>query len=285
MMENKFLISEFAKNSRFHSDFSKNIKSLDQWNNLAERYYLYKKGFYFKDQNKETIPKIIHQIWIGPKKFPSKYYKWVSTWKKHNPSWIYKFWTESNIRELKLKNQKKIDASSNIGYKTDLIRYEILKKFGGLYIDTDFECIRPIPDDFLKFSFVSCTVFSNKPQIANGMMMSKVNSKLINKVIENIKFDGGTDDPVKIIDFSGASNLTRQYLLLEKKEQDKCLILPSNYFYPYPNFLINNTKNKDIHKFITEETIGLHHWEMSWIKVNLIRRIIRKINLIFKKLF
>ena len=31
--------------------------------------------------------------------------------------------------------------------------------------------------------------------------MSKVNSKLINKIIENIKFDGGTDDPVKIIDF------------------------------------------------------------------------------------
>ena len=40
-------------------------------------------------------------------------------------------------------------------------------------------------------------------------------------------------------------------------------ILPSNYFYPYPNFLINNSNNKDISKFITEETIGLHHWEMS----------------------
>ena len=284
-MKNQFFFSEFAKNSRFDWDFSKNINNLEQWNELAERYYLYKKGFYFKDQNKEIIPKIIHQIWIGPKKFPSKYSKWASTWKKLNPTWIYKFWTESNILELNFKNQKKIDSSNNIGYKTDLIRYEILKKFGGLYIDTDFECIRPIPDDFLKFNFVSCVVFSNKPQIANGMMMSKVNSKIINEMINNIKFDKKTDDPRKIIDSSGAHNLTKKYLLLEKKEKEKCLILPSNYFYPYPNFLINNSKNKDIYKFITKETIGLHHWEMSWIKGSLISRIIRKLNFIFKELF
>ena len=284
-MDDQFFFSEFAKNSRFDNDFSKNIIKLEQWQDLAKKYYLFKKGFYFKDQNKEKIPKIIHQIWIGPKKFPSKYSRWASTWKKLNPTWIYKFWTESNLLELKLKNQKKIDSSKNIGYKTDLIRYEILKKFGGLYIDTDFECIRPIPDDFLKFDFVSCVVFSNRPQIANGMMMSKVNSELINKIINNIKFDGRTKDPLKIIDYSGASHLTRQYLLLEKKEQEKCLILPSNYFYPFPNFLINNFKNNDIYEFITKETIGLHHWEMSWIKGNLIKRIIRKIIFVFKELF
>ena len=106
MMENKFLISEFAKGSRFHWDFSKNINKLDQWNELAEKYYFYKKGLNLKERNKQIIPKIIHQIWIGPKKFPSKYSKWASTWKELNPSWKYKFWTESNIRELKLKNQK-----------------------------------------------------------------------------------------------------------------------------------------------------------------------------------
>ena len=129
-MDDKFFFSEFAKNSRFDNDFSKNIIKLEQWQDLAKKYYLYKKGFYFKDQNKEKIPKIIHQIWIGPKKFPSKYSRWASTWKKLNPTWIYKFWTESNLLELKLKNQKKIDSSKNIGYKTDLIRYEILKNLG-----------------------------------------------------------------------------------------------------------------------------------------------------------
>lgn len=284
-MDTEFFTSEFSKNSRFDNDFYQNITQLDEWHALANKYSLYKKGIFLNDQNEEKIPKIIHQIWIGPKKFPSKYSKWASTWKKLNPTWIYKFWTESNLVELKFKNQRKIDSSKNIGYKTDLIRYEILEKFGGIYIDTDFECIRPIPDDFLKYNFVSCLVFSNQPQIANGMMMSKVNSKLINEIINNIKFDGKTEDPMKIINSSGASNLTRQYLLLDNKEKEKCLILPSNYFYPYPNFLINNSKNINIYNLITKETIGLHHWEMSWIKENLIKRIIRKIIFIFKKLF
>ena len=48
-------------------------------------------------------------------------------------------------------------------------------------------------------------------------------------------------------------------------------------------FLKSRSVTRD--NLITKETIGLHHWEMSWIKENLIKRIIRKIIFIFKKLF
>ena len=93
-MDTEFFTSEFSKNSRFDNDFYQNITQLDEWHALANKYSLYKKGIFLNDQNEEKIPKIIHQIWIGPKKLPSKYSKWASTWKKLNPTWIYKFWTE-----------------------------------------------------------------------------------------------------------------------------------------------------------------------------------------------
>ncbi|QKF94412.1 putative mannosyltransferase OCH1 [Fadolivirus algeromassiliense] len=53
-----------------------------------------------------NIPKIIHQIWIGPNKPPIM---WINTWKvdyiNKYPDWQYKLWTEKEINELKLINK------------------------------------------------------------------------------------------------------------------------------------------------------------------------------------
>ena len=69
---------------------------------------------------------------------------------------------------------------------------------------------------------------------------------------------------------------------MNKNEKEKCLILPSNYFYPYPNFLIN--KFNDKYKLISHEPVGLHHWEMSWIKGNIFKRIYNKLISYLKRL-
>lgn len=274
-MNNKFFLSAFAKKSRFHWDFFKDIDKLNQWEELSENFSYFTKDPKSKRNKKNKIPKIIHQIWIGPKDFPNKYSVWANSWKKFNPSWDYMFWTEVEINKLVLKNQKLYDMSENIGYKSDIARYEILERYGGIYVDTDFECIRPIPEDFLNFDFVSCTVFSNKPEINNAIMMSKVSSRIIKKIISNIKIEKDFKDPIKTIKSSGAIKLTEQYFSLKKEEKKECLILPSNYFYPYPNFLIN--KFNDVYKFVTSETIGIHHWEMSWMKGSRLKRGVKKL--------
>ena len=274
-MKNNFFLSEFAKKSRFHWDFVKNIKHLEKWVELSENFSSFQQQSLSLKKNEDQIPKIIHQIWIGPKKIPNKYLLWGKSWKKLNPDWDYKFWTDSEIEKIVLINKKYYDKSKSIGYKSDIARYEILKQFGGIYVDTDFECIRPIPEDFINFDFVSCTVFSNEPEVNNAIMMSKINSKVINKIINNIKFENKYINPIKTINASGATILTDQYFSLNSKEKEKCLILPSNYFYPYPNFLINRFKN--VNQFITNETVGIHHWEMSWMKRNLLKRILKKL--------
>jgi mannosyltransferase OCH1-like enzyme len=39
--------------------------------------------------------------------------------------------------------QAAFDRASNFGEKSDIWRYEILFRLGGVYVDTDFECVRP----------------------------------------------------------------------------------------------------------------------------------------------
>src|SRR4029077_5448971 len=48
------------------------------------------------------IPKIIHQIWVGPKMPPSFFATFQEKWKMLHPGWEYHLWTDSEIDELNL---------------------------------------------------------------------------------------------------------------------------------------------------------------------------------------
>ena len=43
-----------------------------------------------------TIPKIIHQLWIGPKPRP---YKFMKTWEDKHPDYEYILWNEEEIKK------------------------------------------------------------------------------------------------------------------------------------------------------------------------------------------
>ena len=87
------------------------------------------------------IPKIIHQIWIGPKKRPDI---WMDTFKidyiKKNPDYKYILWNEENIDPLFedfpiYKQVYNLERSYN--GKSDILRYLILYVHGGIYVDAD----------------------------------------------------------------------------------------------------------------------------------------------------
>lgn len=95
-----------------------------------------------------NIPKIIHQLWIGPKPMPSKF---MDTWRDKHPDYDYIRWTESEIerRGIKFECQYQIDRMSEINGKADIIRWEILYHYGGIFLDADSICIEPFDDSFL----------------------------------------------------------------------------------------------------------------------------------------
>lgn len=281
-VKDSFFESSFAKNSRFHWDFIKEFKDYEKWELLAEQYKSHKKVNFEKRNNKSKIPKKIHQIWIGPKALPKKYIKWMRSWEKFNSDWEYILWTDKEIKNINFMNQENYDISKNIGFKSDLARYEILNNYGGLYVDTDLECIKTIPESLLYYDFVSCIVFRNSPVINNAIILSKPQSKLIQKLRANIKLQINNNSALETLNCSGPFYLTKQYFSLEKKDLKNNLILPSNYFYPFPNFLLN--QNIEVNKFITKETIGIHYWEVSWMKGSIAKRIVIKFFKIFRKL-
>lgn len=88
------------------------------------------------------IPKIIHHIWIGDELPSAEAVENINTWKQHHPDWIFRLWTTDNLP--KIENQRLYDSNSNTGHRTDILRYEILYQFGGVYADADMICHRNI---------------------------------------------------------------------------------------------------------------------------------------------
>ncbi len=104
-------------------------------------------------QKRHTIPKVIHQIWIGSKPIPAEYRRFMSGWRQHYPDWDLRLWTDSEVKALNFDTKDLVDASHCFGQKTDLIRAEILYQQGGLYIDTDYESLRPLDDIHESYDF------------------------------------------------------------------------------------------------------------------------------------
>lgn len=94
-----------------------------------------------------NITKIIHQSW-KTKDIPHSIYKkeWIDSWKQKNPDWEYKFWTDEDNRNL-VKNHypqylELYDSYERPIAKADISRFFYMHKYGGLYVDLDFMCLK-----------------------------------------------------------------------------------------------------------------------------------------------
>ena len=83
--------------------------------------------------NYQKIPKIIHQIWIGPKKLP---YKWINSFRKDfmnkYPGWKYYLWRDRDVKNFNLQNRLQYNSEKTYHGKSDILRYEILYNYGGI---------------------------------------------------------------------------------------------------------------------------------------------------------
>jgi mannosyltransferase OCH1-like enzyme len=92
-----------------------------------------------------VIPRTIHQIWIGPDPLPADHRRWIETWRRHHPKWDHRLWTEDDLPDDPIRPEilERLRAPVE---RADILRLEILYRHGGVYVDTDMECLRPVDE-------------------------------------------------------------------------------------------------------------------------------------------
>jgi glycosyltransferase involved in cell wall biosynthesis len=103
------------------------------------------------------IPRLIHQTWKTRDVLP-EFQALQRSWIERNPGFNYRFWTDDDIGRFVAEEHPALLPVFR-GYadpiaRIDLARYLILRRFGGVYADLDFECLRPIDGMLEGRSFV-----------------------------------------------------------------------------------------------------------------------------------
>lgn len=115
---------------------------------------------------KGPIPKIIHMVWLGPFTPPLE---WMETWSKDfcpKYGWEYKLWTEKELQKVGIINQQAFDDSVSYQQKSDIVRYEIIYRYGGLYLDCDMVYIGTNIEDYIPFSTTDFVGVQESPSSA-----------------------------------------------------------------------------------------------------------------------
>jgi len=106
------------------------------------------------------IPRTVHQIWLGGNRFPELAENWREGVRRFLPDWNYKLWTDADLPELAaaaLCGEAILNDRLGMGIRPDLVRYEILRQHGGLYLDHDMELLGQIDEimvtDCVHFGF------------------------------------------------------------------------------------------------------------------------------------
>ena len=213
------------------------------------------------------IPKVIHQIWLGSS-YPEKYVDLRDTWLAQNPGWKYKLWMEEDIIALKLVNKKQYEKAKNYGERSDIARYEILYRFGGLYIDTDFECLRSFDLFHDCFDFYAGLGFGHQFELYNGLIGSVAGHPILKCAIDRIsaqKPGNKVDTP-----FSTGPIFFAQCFYDTMRSQSKAVrshtvAFPCSYFYPWPCWERKYKEREEIEAWFKPETYAVHHWYTSWV--------------------
>jgi len=132
------------------------------------------------------IPRIFHQIWVGPDPLPEEFTRYQQTWLDHHPGWELKFWTEESFpRAEELRRPEAAERLRAPWERGDIFRLEILWKMGGVHVDTDFECLRSIEPLIGDTDFF---IGYRKPGRLNGALMGSVpGHPLLDLLLDEIK--------------------------------------------------------------------------------------------------
>src|SRR3954470_1157481 len=200
------------------------------------------------------IPRIIHRIWLGDDAMPSDFEAFGETWAQNHPRWEMRLWRPSELPQL--RNQELFDRATSFAQKSDIARYELLLRYGGIYVDTDFECLRSFGD--LLDGVEAFIGTEDGKHLTNALMGAVPGHPLFETIINAIPASIASGSGLPTNHTTGPHLVTR-VVAKDAQLQQRVRVFESELFYPY---LYNETYRR-------EETFpdayAVHHWAGSWM--------------------
>lgn len=236
------------------------------------------------NMSNDGIPRIIHQIWSETyRPLPSKFKLLSKTWRHHYSDWEYKFWDNEKMDYFINENfPQYINIYKRFPFdvqRWDSIRYLILHKMGGMYVDFDYESIRPMDElirekscCFAQEPQIHCKIFSKNIMFTNALMACIPEHPFIEKIIETIFSEEmiNYDTSIKelcVLNTTGPWKLIDLYESLNKSEKKGIYLIPNQYVTPFSGTQASQFRsgviNAELEKCI-ENSYAIHYFFGEW---------------------
>lgn len=207
-----------------------------------------------------TIPKTIHYIWFGKNPKSDLVLKCISSWKKYLPDYEIVEWNEDNYDVNKNKYISEAYSCKKWAFVSDYVRFDILNRFGGIYLDTDVEMLKSLPDEFLNNT--AFTGMESTGDIAPGLIWGSVaGHPFLQRILENYEESSfivnGKEMPITV-------NARITEMIMESGYIKSGLRQKINDIMIYESEIFCGYDLDVFEPHITQNTISMHHYSSSW---------------------
>jgi inositol phosphorylceramide mannosyltransferase catalytic subunit len=204
------------------------------------------------------IPRVIHRVWLGTDPMPEEFEHYGETWQQHHPDWEMRLWTDSNLPELRYPDA--FERCRNHGERSDVLRSELLYRFGGLYVDTDVECKRPLDP-----------LIGDAPVFAAWVRPGRIGSAVLGAVPEHPAVERLLREMQARVGHGNQIQATVALLTDVLSDEPDVQIFDSETFYPYHPRL-NPANGREF-----PDAYAVHHWGLTWKTKDDLRERVREL--------
>ena len=206
------------------------------------------------------IPRTIHYCWFGSASKPKLVRRCIESWGKYCPDYEVVEWSGNNFDFAQHPYLQWCCQNRKWAFLSDFARLIILEKYGGVYLDTDVELIRPL-DGLLKYD--AYFGFEDNQHIATGLGFGCIpHHPAVAEMMERYRSlmpDANGGFPTIPCPKINTEALLPYGLILNGRRQTVlgAEILPSDFLNPYddPTGRLRRTEN----------TYSIHWYGKSWM--------------------
>lgn len=130
------------------------------------------------------IPKTIHYCWFGGNPIPKQVQNYIETWRCNCPGYDFRCWTEDNYDVHKNEYVEEAYRARKWAFVSDFCRLDVLFHYGGVYLDTDIEMLKPITPFLKGEAFLG---FETNDTLSTAVIGAERGHYLIEEMLDSYK--------------------------------------------------------------------------------------------------
>lgn len=208
-----------------------------------------------------SIPKVIHYCWFGRGKKSELHEKCIKSWKEKCPDYKIIEWNEDNFDINMNTYVKEAYECKKYAFVSDFVRLYVLYNYGGIYMDTDVEVIKPLDELLFVDGFSG---FETKKCIPTGIIAAIKGNMWIKDQLDSYKNDRFIDEFGNQILITNVERITR----ISKEKHgfipngNKQILKYGMVMYPREYFCPKSVITGKV--VLTKNTYVIHHFDSSW---------------------